>query len=98
MNTNNYNYLNAINLATCGAWEDTDESLCVAPWVYTNRYTIFSKFSKTPSTFRTKELMSNAMENLDNLKFNVDDITNSIHDTVYSFKTSILQWYVLYDK
>jgi hypothetical protein len=78
-NTNEYNYIeNAINLATCGAWENTDESLCVAPWGSKTDTPYLVNFSKTPSAFRTQELMSNAKENLDKFeKSDAIDLTDN---------------------
>ena len=86
-NTNEYNYIeNAINLATCGSWEDNDTSLCVAPWGQKTDTPYLVNFSKTPSAFRTQELMSNVKENLDKFEesdaIDLTDVTTPSEQTV----------------
>ena len=74
-NTSEYNYLeNAINLASCGSWESGDGSLCVAPWGNKTDEPYLVNFAKTPSNFRTQELMSDVATNLQ--KFKQDNSTN----------------------
>ena len=73
-NTSEYNYLeNAINLASCGAWESSDESLCVAPWgdkPTQSDEPYLVNFAKTPSKFRTSADMVDVITNLDKFKQN----------------------------
>lgn len=65
-NTNDYNHLeNAINLAMCGAWEDSSKSLCVSPWgTKTNDDPNLVNYAKTPKKFRTTDNLSDVINSL----------------------------------
>ena len=83
-NTNDYNYLeNAINLATCGAWEDSAKSLCVAPWGKKTDTPYLVNFSKTPEAYRTAGDMTTTIENLDKFQDSTEaqKLTTGDYDT-----------------
>lgn len=81
-NKNNYNHLeNAINLASCGAWNDRKESLCVNPWGNNKKDYNLVNFSKTPNDYRDKDVLKSVKVSLDEFAGTTNTTTSIDKDT-----------------
>lgn len=79
-NTSEYNHLeNAINLAMCGAWEDSNDSLCRSPWgSKTSSDDNIINYSKVPDVFRNSTDISDVVSSLDNFSSDNNGAGNNL--------------------